>query len=69
MPGDISSSSANPYNPLGRVFSRDEMAQVTDVVERHGGKVFADEITPRSSIQGRATSPTRPPPTLPRRTR
>ena len=34
----------NPYNPLGRVFTRDEIAQVTDVVDRHGGRVFADEI-------------------------
>ena len=34
----------NPYNPLGRVFTRAEMIQVTDVVERHGGRVFADEI-------------------------
>jgi cysteine-S-conjugate beta-lyase len=34
----------NPYNPLGRVFTRAEMVQVTGVVERHGGRVFADEI-------------------------
>jgi cysteine-S-conjugate beta-lyase len=34
----------NPYNPLGRVFTPDEMAQLTDVVDRHGGRVFADEI-------------------------
>jgi cysteine-S-conjugate beta-lyase len=34
----------NPYNPLGRVFSRAELAQVTEVVDRHGGRVFADEI-------------------------
>jgi cystathionine beta-lyase len=34
----------NPCNPLGRVFSRDEMAQLTDVVDSHGGRVFADEI-------------------------
>jgi cysteine-S-conjugate beta-lyase len=34
----------NPYNPLGRVFTADEMAQLTAVVERHGGRVFADEI-------------------------
>ena len=34
----------NPYNPLGRVFTTDEMAQLTDVVDRHGGRVFADEI-------------------------
>ncbi len=34
----------NPHNPLGRVFSPEEMVQLTDVVERHGGRVFADEI-------------------------
>jgi cystathionine beta-lyase len=34
----------NPYNPLGRVFTGAEMAQLTDVVDRHGGRVFADEI-------------------------
>ena len=34
----------NPYNPLGRVFTRDEMAQLTGVVDKHGGRVFADEI-------------------------
>jgi cysteine-S-conjugate beta-lyase len=34
----------NPYNPLGRVFAVDEMAQLADVVDRHGGRVFADEV-------------------------
>jgi cystathionine beta-lyase len=34
----------NPCNPLGRVFTRDEIAQLTNVVDRHGGRVFADEI-------------------------
>jgi len=34
----------NPYNPLGRVFTRPEMTELTAVVERHGGRVFADEI-------------------------
>jgi cysteine-S-conjugate beta-lyase len=34
----------NPYNPLGRVFTVDEMTQLTQVVERHGGRVFADEV-------------------------
>jgi len=34
----------NPCNPLGRVFTADEIAQLTDVVDRHGGRVFADEI-------------------------
>jgi cystathionine beta-lyase len=34
----------NPYNPLGRVFSAGEMTQLTELVDRHGGRVFADEI-------------------------
>jgi cystathionine beta-lyase len=34
----------NPHNPLGRVASLAEMTQLTGVVERHGGRVFADEI-------------------------
>jgi cysteine-S-conjugate beta-lyase len=34
----------NPYNPLGRVFTAAEIAELTDVVDRHGGLVFADEI-------------------------
>jgi cysteine-S-conjugate beta-lyase len=34
----------SPYNPLGRVFSQEELAQITEVVDRHGGRVFADEI-------------------------
>jgi cystathionine beta-lyase len=34
----------NPYNPLGRVFDRDELTALTKVVDRHGGRVFSDEI-------------------------
>jgi cystathionine beta-lyase len=34
----------NPYNPLGRVFTEPEMTPLTEIVERHGGRVFADEI-------------------------
>jgi cystathionine beta-lyase len=34
----------NPYNPLGRVFTVAEMTRLTSVVDRHGGRVFADEI-------------------------
>ena len=34
----------NPYNPLGRVFDRDELTALTEVVDRHGGRVFSDEI-------------------------
>lgn len=34
----------NPYNPLGRVFTREELEAVCAVVEKHGGRVFSDEI-------------------------
>ncbi|NGO67571.1 MalY/PatB family protein [Streptomyces boncukensis] len=34
----------NPHNPLGRVFEAGELAAVCEVVARHGGRVFADEI-------------------------
>jgi cysteine-S-conjugate beta-lyase len=34
----------NPCNPVGRVYTRDELAGVADVVHRNNGRVFADEI-------------------------
>jgi cystathionine beta-lyase len=34
----------NPCNPIGRVFRREEMARITEIVQRHNGRVFADEI-------------------------
>jgi len=34
----------NPCNPVGRVYSADELAAVAALVDRHGGRVFADEI-------------------------
>ena len=34
----------NPHNPVGRVLEPDEMRALADVVERHGGRVFSDEI-------------------------
>jgi cystathionine beta-lyase len=34
----------NPHNPVGRVLTPDELSAVTEVVDRHGGRVFADEI-------------------------
>lgn len=34
----------NPYNPLGRVFERAELEAIAEVVERHGARVFSDEI-------------------------
>ncbi len=34
----------NPHNPTGTVLTRDELLAIAEVVERHGGRVFADEI-------------------------
>lgn len=35
---------ANPYNPVGKVFTRAELAAISEVVERRGARVFSDEI-------------------------
>ncbi len=34
----------NPYNPVGKVFSRTELESVAAVVSTHDGRVFSDEI-------------------------
>lgn len=34
----------NPHNPTGKVLTREELTELAGVVERHGGRVFADEI-------------------------
>jgi cystathionine beta-lyase len=34
----------NPHNPVGRVYTRGELAGVAAVVQRNDGRVFADEI-------------------------
>lgn len=34
----------NPHNPTGAMARRDELLALAAVVERHGGRVFADEI-------------------------
>jgi cystathionine beta-lyase len=34
----------NPHNPLGTVFTRDELVAVSRLVAEKGGRVFADEI-------------------------
>lgn len=34
----------NPHNPVGRVMRRDELEQISEVVDRHDGRVFSDEI-------------------------
>jgi cysteine-S-conjugate beta-lyase len=34
----------NPHNPTGTVVDRSELEAIAEIVERHGGRVFADEI-------------------------
>lgn len=34
----------NPHNPIGRVLTREEMLRLSEIVDRHGGRVFSDEI-------------------------
>ena len=34
----------NPHNPIGKVYSQDELWQLAEVVERNGARVFSDEI-------------------------
>ena len=34
----------NPHNPIGKVYSPAELTEICEVVDRHGGLVFSDEI-------------------------
>ena len=34
----------NPHNPTGSVLTREELLAIAEIVDRHGGRVFADEI-------------------------
>ncbi|MGC4193230.1 MAG: aminotransferase class I/II-fold pyridoxal phosphate-dependent enzyme [Thermomicrobiales bacterium] len=34
----------NPHNPIGKVLHREEMEALSEVVARHNGRVFSDEI-------------------------
>lgn len=47
----------NPQNPTGTVLDRDELEAIAEVVERHGGRVFADEIHAPVRFGGRPHIP------------
>jgi cystathionine beta-lyase len=47
----------NPHNPVGRVLEPAELAAVCEVVDRHGGRVFADEIHAPLVYDGRRHVP------------
>lgn len=34
----------NPHNPIGKVYTREELLRISAIVERHGARVFSDEI-------------------------
>jgi cysteine-S-conjugate beta-lyase len=34
----------NPHNPIGKVYTRQELVRISELVARHSGRVFADEI-------------------------
>ena len=47
----------NPHNPVGRVWSSDELAELAEVTGRHGVVVVADEIHADLALPGRRTTP------------
>jgi cystathionine beta-lyase len=47
----------NPHNPTGRVFSVDELGALAAVVDRHGGRVVADEVHAPLVYRGRRHVP------------
>ena len=47
----------NPHNPVGRVWSRDELAALDEVAARHGVVVVADEIHADLALPGFTTTP------------
>ncbi len=34
----------NPHNPIGKVLTANEMLAISEIVDRHGGRVFSDEV-------------------------
>lgn len=47
----------NPHNPVGKVFSRPELEELSAVVARHGVRVFSDEIHAPLVFEGRTHVP------------
>ncbi len=53
-----------PFNPLGKVFTRDELARIAEIVDATGARVFADEIhapltfAPHTHVPYASVSPT-----------
>ena len=48
---------SNPANPIGRVWSSDELAQIAAIAAKHDVMVFSDEIFAEITFEGRRTTP------------
>ena len=42
----------NPQNPIGKVYTAEELRQISEIVERHHGRVFNDEIHAPLTLNG-----------------
>lgn len=47
----------NPHNPTGTIADRKELEAIAEIVEKHGGRVFADEIHAPLRFDGRPFVP------------
>lgn len=47
----------NPHNPIGRVYTRAELEELSRIVEKHGARVFSDEIHAPLTFSGHTHVP------------
>ena len=47
----------NPHNPIGRVYTRAELEELSSIVEKHGARVFSDEIHAPLTFSGHTHVP------------
>ena len=48
----------SPHNPIGRIWTRDELAKMLEICRRHGVKVISDEIHHDFELGGHRHTPT-----------
>lgn len=42
----------NPHNPIGKVYSREELVAISEIVDKYNGRVFNDEIHAPLTLDG-----------------
>lgn len=47
----------NPHNPIGKVYTRDEMVRLSEIVDKYQGRVFNDEIHAPLTLNGNVHVP------------